>query len=149
MADFRRTGEGDFVDIHVARNCSARGRTVAGKNVDNARWEPSFVDELADAQRGERSLLRGLEHNGAACRESGTKLPRLHQKGEIPRDDLAGDADRLMLGVGEIRAIHWYGFALILIGPAGVIAIASDGKRHVRGAGDLIGLAVIERLELR
>jgi len=62
--------------------------------------------------------------------------------------NLAGNADWLVLRVSEIRAIYGNGLALILIGPAGVIAIAGDGERQVSGAGDMIGLAVVEGLEL-
>src|SRR5258708_26813337 len=67
----------------------------------------------------------------------------------MPRDDLASNGDWLVLGVGEIGAVDGNGLALILIGPSGVIAVAGDGERQVRGAGDMIGLAVVERLELR
>src|SRR5260370_5596252 len=67
----------------------------------------------------------------------------------MPRNDRDGNGDWLVLGVGEIGAVDGNGLALILIGPTSVITIAGDGERQVRRAGDMIGLAVVERLELR
>ena len=61
---------------------------------------------------------------------------------------MADDADRFVLGVAEIAALHGNGFALDLVGPSGVVAVTGDGEREIGGAGDRIRLAVIERFEL-
>src|SRR5215472_1676646 len=54
-----------------------------------------------------------------------------------------------MLGVGEVASINGDRLALNFVGPSGVVAIAGDGQRKVGGAGDVIGLAIVERFELR
>ena len=48
-----------------------------------------------------RGLLGGLEHHAIAGGERGRQLPHRHQDGEIPRDDLADDAERLVEMVGD------------------------------------------------
>src|SRR5262249_37985956 len=64
-------------------------------------------------------------------------------------NDLTNDADRFVLGVTKILALDRNGLAVILVGPSGVIAIASYGQRNIGGARDMIRLAVVEGLELR
>ncbi len=81
--------------------------------------------------------------------ESGSKFPRLHEQRKIPRNNLADDADRFVLGVAEIFALHWNGLAVILVGPSSEVAVAGDGERKIGGARDGIRFAVIERFELR
>ena len=105
VADFGGAGEGDFVDVHVASERGAGGGAVAGKQVDDAIGEAGFLDEFGNAQRGERSLLGGLHDDGAAGGERGAEFPGLHQQRKVPRNDLANDADGLVLGVGEVAAL--------------------------------------------
>ena len=73
----------------------------------------------------------------------------MHQQRKIPRNNLADDPDRFVLGVAEIAALHGNGFALNFVGPSGKVAIAGDGERKIGGARDGVRLAVIERFELR
>ena len=49
--------------------------------------------------------------------------------------------------VAEIISRNGNGFALDLVGPTRVVAIAADGQRQVGGLGDVIGLAVVEGFE--
>ena len=73
----------------------AGGLAVAGDDVDDARREAGLLEQLAEAQRRERRLLGRLQHDGVAAGERDAELPRRHQQREVPRDDLADDADRL------------------------------------------------------
>ena len=50
---------------------------------------------LREFESGQRSLLGGLEHAGAAGRQRGRQFPCSHQQRIVPRNDLSGDADRL------------------------------------------------------
>ena len=140
-------GEGDLVDVHVAAEGRAGGRAEAGHDVDDAVGEAGFLGQLRHAQGGQRRLLGGLQDDGAAGRQGRTPLPRLHQQREVPGDDLADDADRLVAGVAEVRPFDGNRLAVDLVGPAGVVAIALDGQRQVGVEGVAVGLAVVERFE--
>ena len=66
--------------------------------------EADLGRELGEAQHRQRRLRVGLEHDGAARCERGRELPGRHQQRVVPRHDLRGDADRLLLRVEEQRA---------------------------------------------
>src|SRR5476649_427097 len=96
MPDLGGSSEGNFIDIHVARERTACSRAIARQDVYNPFGKSSFNDEFANTQRGERGLLGRLHYDGVARRESGCQLPALHQDGEIPGNDLAHNSDWLM-----------------------------------------------------
>ena len=104
VADFGRSGERDFIDIHVARDGRAGRRSVARQHVHHAVREAGFHDQFADAQRGQRRLLGGLHHHCVAGGQRRRQLPRLHQQREIPGNDLPHHAHRLVPRVAEIIA---------------------------------------------
>src|SRR5262249_57296969 len=84
-----------------------------------------------------------------AAREGGGELPRGHQEGEVPRDDLATDADRLPQREVEVVGIGGVRLAVDLGDPAGVVAERRRGARDVDVPALGEGLPVVERLELR
>ena len=100
LADLGRAGERDLVDVGMRGERGAGGLAEAGDDVDDARREAGLHDQLAEAQRRERRLLGGLQHDGAAGGQRRRELPGRHQQREVPRDDLADDADRLAHRVG-------------------------------------------------
>ncbi len=148
-ADFGRSGEGDLVDEGMCGERGSGAFAEAGEDVDDAFGEAGFVDEFGEAEAGHRGLLGELEDDGAAGGERGAELPGGHEQREVPGDDLGGDADGFAQGVGvEVagerereRVAGDFG------GPSGHVAEHVDGERHVGGAGDGDGLAVVERLE--
>ena len=73
------------------------GRTVASHDVDDSGGQSGFLTQLSERERGERSELCGLQHNGIAGGQSGSNLPRRHEQWKIPRDDLAHHPTRLVL----------------------------------------------------
>ena len=89
----RRAGERDLVDVGVLDQGLAGG-TGAGDDVDHARGQVGLLADLGEQQRGERRRLGRLEHHGVARRQRRRDLPRQHHQREVPRDDLAGDAER-------------------------------------------------------
>ena len=152
LTDFGRAGERDFVHVGVRRERRAGRFTVAGNDVDDAVGNAGFLNQFAEAQRAERSLLGGLEHDRAARGERGAEFPRRHHQREVPRDNLADDADRLAQRVRKIlRAVRGDGdgVAFDLGGPAGHVAEHVHGAGHVGDARDGEGLAIVERFELR
>ena len=81
----------------------AGGRAVAGHDVDDAVGEAGFLGQRRHAQGRQRRLLGRLQDDGVAGRQGRAPLPRLHQQREVPRDDLADDADRFVPRVAEVR----------------------------------------------
>src|SRR6185312_5995142 len=148
VADFGGTGEGDFIDIHVAGERAAGGGTKAREEIDDAFRKSRFDNELTDAEGGERRLLGRLHHDGVAGCQRGGELPGLHQQGKVPWNDLPDDANGLVARVAEVIVADRNGFAVDFIGPAGEVAVAINGCGYVNGLCDLDGLAVIERFQL-
>ncbi len=138
-------------------SCSASARAgvaVAGDDVQDAVGDARLERQLAEAQRAQRRLLGRLEDDRAAGGQRRADLPGGHQQREVPRDDLADDADRLLERVGvELGARHVGqrrrdGRAAQLRRPAGHVPEQVGGERDVGGGGDGLRLAVVERVEL-
>ena len=107
------------------------------------------ADQLHQLEDRPRSLLGGLEHHGVAGREGGRELPDRHQDREVPRDDLADDAQRLVEVVGDRVLVDLGDAALLGAQGAGEVAEVVDGQRHVRVERLAHGLAVVPRLDHR
>jgi len=67
LADLGRAGEGQLVDSRMGGQRRAGLGTTAGDHVDHAGRDSCFQAQLAQAQRGQRGLVRRLEHHGAAA----------------------------------------------------------------------------------
>jgi ParB family chromosome partitioning protein len=80
---------------------------------------------------------------------AGASFPRRHQDREIPGDDLADDAERLVIVIGDGFGIDLRDAALLRPHHAGEIAPVVDDQRHVRIGGLADRLAVVERLDQR
>ncbi len=140
LADFRRTGEGDLVDIGVGGQGRA-GRAGAGDDVDDTGRKVRLADDLGQEERGERRRLGRLEDDGVAGCQGGGELPRRHQQREVPRNDLPGHADRRHVAVGES--------VFELVGPAGVVEEMRRGEGDVDVARLLDRLAAVHGLDNR
>jgi hypothetical protein len=149
VADLGRTGERDFVHIHVARDRRAGRRAITRQHVHDAVGEAGFRDQFRDAERGQRRLLSRLHHDRIAGRQRRRQLPRLHEQREIPGDDLPHHTHGFMAGVTEIIAGDRDGFSLHLVSPASIVAVAGDGKRYIGRFRDGVRLTVVERFQTR
>ena len=67
---------------------------------DAFRKQMSPISSIEDHDR-HRRLLGGLQHDAVAGSERGSELPDRHQDREVPRNDLADDAERLVEVVGD------------------------------------------------
>lgn len=144
-ADHGGTGEGDLVNVHVAGDGSTSDTTETGDDVDHTRGEASLLDELTGVQTGEGGLLGGLEDDGVTGGNGGGDLPRPHEEGEVPGDDLTADTNGLVTGVGEGLGVGVNSLTVDLVGPAGVVTEAAQSVGQVDlGHGE--GLAVVEGL---
>ena len=139
-ADLGRAGERDLVDVGVLDERGA-GFTRAGDDVHDARRQPDVADQLGELERGERRRLRGLQHHRVAAGERRRDLPRRHQQRKVPRDDLAGNAERSRAPPREC--------VVELVRPAGVVEEVRRGQRHVDVARFADRLAAVERLDHR
>ena len=138
LAHLGRAGERDLVDVPVLDD-GAAGVAGAGHDVDDAGRQVGLLADLGEQQRGQRGGLGRLEDDGVAGGQRRRDLPRQHQHREVPRDDLAGHAERP--GVrAEARVVE-------LVGPARVVEEVRRGQRDVDVAGLADRLAVVQRLE--
>src|SRR5579859_187298 len=98
FADRGAAGEGHFVDPRMRYQRGTGGLAEAIDNVDNSRWQAHFFQPIGQLQRGQRSLLGGLENAGATSGERRRQLPGGHEQRIVPRNDLRGHAHRLAQG---------------------------------------------------
>ena len=101
LANFRGTCEGDFIDVRMGRQGSARCLSVARHDIHDAVGNAGFLNQFAEQKSGEGRLFRGLQHDGAAGRESRAKFPGRHQQRKIPGNDLSDDSDRFAERIGQ------------------------------------------------
>ena len=111
LADFRRAGEGDLVDAGMVDDGRTRART-ARHDVDDAFRHAGALADFGEQDRRQRREFGRFQHDGAAGGQRRRDLPGEHQQREIPRDDLADDADRPVAGK----------FAVQRLRPAGMVA---------------------------
>ena len=126
-----RAGEGDLVDQGMVDERAAGRRSEAGDDVDDARRNPGFEQELPQTERGERRLLGGLQHGGVAAGQCGRELPGAHEEREVPGDDLPAHSHRLAQGEVEESSVGGVRLAVELGHPAGVVAEGLGGGRDV------------------
>ena len=120
-------------------------------DVDHAGRELELLEELAQAKRGQRCELGGLQHDGTSGRECRGDLVDGHQERRVPRRDGADDAYGLAQRVGEGARLRRgkRGLARELGGPSGVVAQALDRHGDIDVARGAHGIATIEALEER
>ena len=138
-----RTGESDLVDVGVVDDGLTR-RTRTRHDVHDARREFGLLAYLGKQQSRQGSGLGGLEDDSVSGSEGGSYLPGQHHQREVPRNDLAGDAERLRAAT----TLHISGQRVLqLVGPAGVIEKPLRNEGNVDIAGFADRLAVVERLK--
>ena len=131
-----RAGEGDLVNVGVGGDHLAHG-AVASDDIHDAARDTCLAADIGKEERCKCGVFGGLQHHGIACRERWRDLPREHQKGEVPRHDLAADA--------KCRAVRH--FVIHQLGEARVEVEMALGEGHVYVAAFADRLAVIEGFE--
>ena len=152
LANLGRARERDLVDVRVLHQPIARRVTAAGDDVDHARREAGLSDEVRHAQRRQRGLLGGLEHQRAAGGERRRYLQRRHQEREVPGDDLGSHPDGLARDVAEhFAARQSQGvdhLATELRGPARHVTEVIHGARDIDHRRKADRLTVVDGFEL-
>ena len=127
---------------------SGAGQRLAGlgaealHDVEHARRQQVLDQVVPDADR-RRGLLGGLEDDRVAGGQRRGELPDGHQDREVPRDDLADDAERLVEVVGDRVVVDLRQRALLRADGAGEVAEVVDGQRDVGGQRLAYRLAVV------
>jgi len=144
-----RSSECDLFNVHMRGNRGADGVSVASNKVDNTSRQASLLEQRDNPQRAQGRKLAGLDDDSVTRRERRCELPREHQEGEIPGDNLANDTDRLMASVRQPTLVDFCDLAVDLVGPSTVVPEARGSFGRVKCLGDGEGLAVIESLNGR
>lgn len=92
-ADDGGAREGDLVDVHVRGDGGTGGLAEARDDVDDSRGEPSLLDVLCRDEAGQGRLLGSLQDDSVTRGQGRSQLPRPHEQGEVPGDDLTTDSD--------------------------------------------------------
>ena len=144
--DFGRPGEGKLADLGIVEDVLTRLRAAARDHVEYAGRNDAF-GELGKLEHRERGRGRGLEDRAVAGGQHGSQLPSGHEEREVPRHDLADDADRLVQHERHHVARKQVGLSRIGQQHAGEVTEMIDRVRHVDGARLANGLAVVQRLQ--
>ena len=139
LADLGRAGERDLVDVRVDERRTRA--TVTGDDVDDARRQLCLPKHVAEEERRQRRRLGRLQHDRVAGSKRGRDLPGEHQEREVPRDDLAADAERRRRAIRE-RVLE-------LVRPARVVEEVRRCERQVDVARLLDRLAAVQAFQHR
>ena len=124
----------------------ARAGAAAGDDVDDAGGG-HLVEELAELEERKRRRRGGLDHERVARGEGRRDLPGAHQEREVPRNDLADDADGLVQHDAHRVFVDHDGGALFGAQATGEVAEVVGGERNVDERGFADRLAVVERFD--
>ena len=124
----------------------ARAGAAAGDDVDDAGGE-HLVEELAELEERKRRRRGGLDHERVARGEGRRDLPGAHQEREVPRNDLADDADGLVQHDAHRVFVDHDGGALFGAQATGEVAEVVGGERNIDERGFADRLAVVERFD--
>ncbi len=143
-----RAGERDLGDALVEGQRLAGFDAEAVDDVQDAGRQ-QVVDEVHEDHDAVGRLLGGLQHDAVAGGERRSQLPAGHQQREVPRDDLADDAERLVEVVGDGGVVDLADRAFLGAQAAGEVAEVVDGERDVGGHRFADRLAVVDRFDGR
>lgn len=149
MANLGGTSERHFVHVVVGGDGGPGGGTESWDDVDHSGGKASLLDQVGHIEGSERRLLRHLHDHHVSSRQGGAQLPRLHQEGEVPRDDLPAHPHGFVAREAEEVPVDGNGFPVVLISPAGVIPQALEDHVQVHQVGDHVGLAIVQGLQGR
>ena len=125
-----RTGKGNVAHLGMFGERATRDIAVTGDDVHDPGWNASLFEDLDHQQRRHRRVFSRLDDRGIAAGECRAKPARDHVDRYVPRNDVAGDANRHAFGKTDLVLAERHRAALELVDDAGVIA------KVIRGAFD-------------
>ena len=126
FTDSSRSSEGYFVDIFMSDKMST-DITISGEDLNCTRWESGLLGERGDVESSQGSLLGGLENGDAPSSETGSPLPGLHEKREVPWNYLSTDSYGFLSSITEVVSFDGDGFSLNFVTPSSIVSVALDG----------------------
>jgi hypothetical protein len=142
--------DGDQRDVGVAGQRAADLGTRAGHDVEHAGGQACLERQAGEHQRGQRRVLRRLEHDAVARGERRADLPRRHVERVVPGRDRGAHAERLAhdrrAQPGDVLAGR---LALEGARGAGEEAQVVDGQGQVERRRELQRLAGVGALHAR
>src|SRR4051812_15860555 len=146
-AHLGRAGEGDLVDIAVASERVAEDGPRPGHDIEDAVGQAGLRRQLGEAERGQRRLAGGFQHDGVARRKRCAELPGADDHRVVPGHDRADDPDRLTGDQREVVGAGGSDLAVELVDGLGVPLEGRRSTRDVHPQRVADGFADIERLE--
>ena len=117
-------GEGELADARVGEKHVRHRHGIGGRqHLEDVGGSAGLHPQLAETNRRQRRLLRGLQHHRASGRQRGRDLARHHRRGKIPgrhrihgTHRLAHRKQPLVRGMARhdvaIRALGFFGIPL-------------------------------------
>jgi hypothetical protein len=133
-----------FCDALAGRQRLAGFKTEAVDDIQHARRQ-EVGDQLDENHNGCRRLLRWLQYHAIAGGKCRCELPDCHQNGEVPRNDLADNAERLMKMIGISLVVDRCNRAFLRTDASGEITKMINRQRYVRCHRFTDRLAVVDR----
>jgi ParB family chromosome partitioning protein len=131
-----------------------RGQRLAGlqaESVDDVEHagRQQVLHQFREHQQRHRRLFRRLDHDRVARRQCRREFPSRHQNRKIPRNDLADDAERLMVMVGDGVVVEFTQRTFLRAHATREVAEVVHRERQVGRIGFADGLAVVVGLHRR
>jgi len=139
-------GEGDLGDALVLSERLASFHAEAVDHVEHA-WRQHIADNVHQHHDAHRRLLGRLQHHAVAGRQRRGNLPRRHQDREVPRDDLADHAERLVIVIGDRVLVDLRQRSFLGTDAGREIAEMIDGEGYIGEGGLADRLAVVDGLD--
>ena len=147
LADLGGASESDLINIWVTDNGLTSCWTETGENVDDTSGETGLGDQLGNVESRERRLLSNLHHDRVASCQGWAEFPSLHEKREIPWNDLTTNTNWLVASIGKEVAGDWDRLSVVLVSKRGIVSVNINGVWQVNIVGDGVRLAVVQRLQ--
>ncbi len=139
------TGERDLLDTRAGRERLSGLDAEAVDDVENTGRQ-QVTDDADEVQDRDWRLLGRLEHDGITGSEGGGKLPHGHEDREVPRNDLADYAERLVKVVRHGVGVDLRERTFLCANSSREVSEVIDGERNVGVEGLADRLAVVPRL---
>ena len=130
VADFRRTGESQLIQIRMIKHPLAAPAALAGDDIHNA-CRQNILNQTHEFHNGKGGMRGRLQYDGVACCQCRRQLPACHGEREVPRNDLSYHTDRFMENQGKRIVIEHYGRAFPCAEAACKIAEMIASQRNI------------------
>ena len=111
--------------------------TLTWDHVDDASGVASLLDQLANVESCQRSLLGWFHNDNVTHRKGWPEFPGEHKKGKVPWDNLTDNTDRFVKSHRKVLSIDGNSFTVVLVSPAGIVSQTLDREFQISMVGNL------------